>query len=106
MSTLTRSLLARGAPAVADAVGLVVIAVFQVALAAGAPLGQASWGGAHHRQLPTRLRVASAVAVGVWVLAALIVLGRAGFGVSPLPASSTSRGTWLLVARSGSAAPG
>jgi hypothetical protein len=26
-----------------------------------------------------------------------IVLGRAGFGASPLPASSTTWGTWLLV---------
>ncbi len=41
--------------------------------------------------------MASEVAVGVWVFAALTVLGRAGFGASPLPASFTSWGTWLLV---------
>jgi hypothetical protein len=78
-------------------VGFAVIALFQIALAAGAPLGHASWGGAHAGQLPTGLRVASAVAVGVWALAALIVLGRAGFAVSPLPASFTTRGAWILV---------
>lgn len=93
MSTLTSG----GAPALAAVVGFVVIATFQIALAAGAPFGRASWGGAHAGQLPTGLRVASAVAVGVWALAALIVLGRAGFTVSSLPASFITWGTWILV---------
>lgn len=35
MSTLTRPLLAGGGPAVAAAVGFVVIAIFQIALATG-----------------------------------------------------------------------
>jgi hypothetical protein len=48
-------------------------------------------------QLPTGLRVASTLAVGVWVLAALIVLGRAGFQLSPLPAALARWGTWILV---------
>jgi hypothetical protein len=74
VGTLTRPLLAGGVPALAATAGFVVIAIFQIALAAGAPLGRASWGGAHAGQLPTGLRVASAVAVGVWVFAALIVL--------------------------------
>jgi hypothetical protein len=43
------------------------------------------------------LRIASAFAVGVWVLAALIVLGRAGFQVSPLPSAFYRWGTWILV---------
>jgi hypothetical protein len=43
------------------------------------------------------LRIASAFAVGVWVLAALIVLGRAGFQVSPLPPVFVRWGTWILV---------
>jgi hypothetical protein len=34
----------------------------------------------------------------VWVLAALIVLGRGGFKVSPLPAAILRWGTWILVA--------
>ena len=69
------------------AVGCLGIAAFQVALAAGAPFGRAAWGGSHER-LPRKLRVASAVAAGVWVLAALVVLADAGFEVSPIPASS------------------
>ena len=43
------------------------------------------------------LRIASAFAVGLWVLAALIVLGRAGFQVSPLPPAFVRWGTWILV---------
>jgi hypothetical protein len=83
--------------AMAAAVGFLVIAAFQVALALGAPLGRAAWGGAYEGQLPMGLRIASGVAAGVWVLAALIVLGRAGFRVVPLPYGVLRWGTWVLV---------
>jgi hypothetical protein len=83
--------------AMAAAVGFLVIAAFQVALALGAPLGSAAWGGAYEGQLPMGLRIASGVAVCVWVLAALIVLGRAGFRVVPLPYGVLRWGTWVLV---------
>jgi hypothetical protein len=43
------------------------------------------------------LRIASGVAVAVWLLAALIVLGRAGFRVEPLPYGILRWGTWVLV---------
>jgi len=81
--------------AVAAAAGFLAIAAFQAALAFGAPLGRAAWGGINAR-LTARLRIASAVAVGIWVLAALIILGRAGFHVSPLPPASARWGTWIL----------
>jgi hypothetical protein len=81
--------------AVLAAAGFVVIAAFQAALALGAPLGQAAWGGRQAR-LQTRLRIASAVAVVFWILAALIVLGRAGFE-APLPDVVERWGTWILV---------
>jgi hypothetical protein len=82
--------------AVLAAAGFLVIATFQVALALGAPLGQAAWGGRKPR-LPTRLRIGSAVAAGIWIFAALIVLGRAGSAVSPLPGAVERWGTWILV---------
>ena len=66
--------------AVAAATGFLIQAAFQAALALGAPLGRAAWGGAYEGQLPMGLRIASGVAVGVFVLAALIVLGRGGVG--------------------------
>jgi hypothetical protein len=43
------------------------------------------------------LRIASGVAVGVYVLAALIVLGRAGFRGVPLSRGFLRWGTWVLV---------
>ena len=82
--------------AIAAAAGFLAIAAFQVALVLGVPLGRAAWGGTY-TQLPMGLRVASALAVGVWVLAALIVLGRAGFQISPLPSALARWGTWILV---------
>ena len=77
------------------AIGCFGIAAFQVALTAGAPIGRAAWGGAHER-LPRKLRVASAVAAFVWVLAALIVLAGAGFEASPIPVSVADSATWAL----------
>ena len=45
------------------AIGLLsVVAMFQIALALGAPLGKMAWGGGHTGVLPPRLRVASAAA--------------------------------------------
>jgi hypothetical protein len=78
------------------AAGFLVIAVFQAALALGAPLGHAAWGGRQAR-LGTPLRIGSAVAVVFWILAALIVLGRAGFEISPFPDVVERWGTWFLV---------
>lgn len=64
--------------AVAAAVVLLAgLAVFQLLLAAGAPLGRAAWGG-RHRTLPATLRRASLAAVGVLAAAAWVVLARAG----------------------------
>lgn len=82
--------------AVASAIGFLAIAAFQVALALGAPLGEAAWGGGNVR-LPARLRIASGVATVVWVLAIIIVLGRVGIEVVPLPFAIFRWGTWVLV---------
>jgi hypothetical protein len=83
------------APAIAAATGLGVVAAFQLAIALGASLGRASWGGRHQGVLPARLRIASAVAVAVWAFAALVVLGRAGLG--PLSGTFLRWATWVLV---------
>ena len=83
--------------AAAAALGLLVIAAFQVALALGAPLGRAAWGGRHTGTLPARLRVASGVATAVWIIAAFIVLGRGGLIAVPLPEAVLTWGTWVLV---------
>lgn len=57
---------------------LFVLAIFQLALAFGAPFGQAAWGGRHSGVLPTRLRVASAFAAFVYAPISLVLLESAG----------------------------
>lgn len=74
----------------AAAVGFLLLAVFQVVLALGAPWGRAAWGGAHER-LPTGLRIASVFAALFWMAAAVAMLARAGHEVIPLP----TIGDWL-----------
>ncbi len=62
--------------AVAATVILAALAVFQVALAAGAPIGRFAWGG-QHEVLPSRLRVGSIVSIILYALFALVLLQRA-----------------------------
>jgi hypothetical protein len=83
--------------AIVAAVGFVGIAIFQLALAFGAPLGRAAWGGAN-RVLPPRLRRASAVSCLVWLVAVVIILWRAGLiEIAALPSLVPVVGTWVLV---------
>ena len=57
-------------------IGFAGMLAFQVALAAGAPLGHAAWGGAH-AHLSTAQRVGSAVSVAFYGLAIVVVRSRA-----------------------------
>ncbi len=88
--------LSAGLAATLAAIGFLAIAAFQAALALGAPLGRAAWGG-KSRELPPNLRRASAVAIVIWVLAAIVILGRAGIQVVPLPNVILVWGAWALV---------
>ena len=75
------------------------LTVFQLALALGAPLGAAAWGGQHPGVLPGRLRIASAV-VGlvVYPLIGLVILAAAGLiGDDWLPIDPTAA-MWILAA--------
>ena len=87
-------------PGVITTVGLVgvvllaALAVFQLLLVAGAPLGRFAWGG-QHEVLPTRLRVGSAVNVVVYGLVAVVFLQRVG-AVELLPTSVVDVGLWVL----------
>ncbi len=86
--------MARTAASVA-ATGFLAIAAFQAALALGAPLGRAAWGGAHAGVLPRGLRLASACAAAAWLVAALLVLGRARYWTL-LPFAVFRRGVMVL----------
>src|SRR6478735_11005685 len=63
--------------ALALTVILVLLAVFQLALVFGAPLGRFAWGG-QHRVLPARLRIGSAISILIYALIDLIAWDRVG----------------------------
>ncbi len=80
---------------------LAVVWLFQLALALGAPLGRAAWGGRHEGVLPTRLRAASAfAAIVVYPLIIIYVLGAALiFEVAWLPVAEGGCGSWRRCSR-------
>ncbi len=81
------------------ATGFVAVAVFQVALALGAPLGAAAWGGAESVLSPER-RVSSGVAAVILLVEALIVCGRAGMLAKTAGWMRVFRvGIWVVVAQ-------
>lgn len=89
---------AAGLAAAAAAVGFAGVAIFQIALAAGVPWGEAAWGGQPAR-LPTGLRVGSGIVSVVYAAAApLIVLGRAGYFGRDSSSWVFRSGTWFLAA--------
>ena len=83
--------------AIAVAVLLIGLVLFQIALAAGVPWGLAAYGG-QSAELSSSLRIASGVAAVVWSAAALIVLRRGGVsGWAPLPDAWLGVVIWVLV---------
>ena len=75
---------------------LLGFAGLQVALAAGAPLGEHVWGGSQDRVLPTGMRVVAGGAAVVLVGAAGTVARRAG--LVHRPARWLSPTTWAIAA--------
>jgi hypothetical protein len=73
------------------------LAVFQVLLVLGAPLGRFAWGG-QHRVLPTRFRVGSIVSVLIYALLAVVVLARAGLVETGVSDGFLRTTTWIVVA--------
>jgi hypothetical protein len=63
--------------ALALTVVLALLALFQLALILGAPLGRFAWGG-QHRVLPARLRIGSAASILIYGLIATIAWDRVG----------------------------
>ena len=81
--------------ALALTVVLAALAVFQLALVFGAPLGRFAWGGAH-RVLPARLRIGSAVSIVIYALIDVIAWDRVGaIDVFPEPFSEVAM--WVIL---------
>ncbi|MEC5190224.1 MULTISPECIES: hypothetical protein [unclassified Arthrobacter] len=73
------------------------LAVFQVVLIAGAPLGRAAWGG-QHRVLPAKLRIGSAVSIAVYALFAYAALAKVGLVPVLVSESFTAITMWVMTA--------
>jgi hypothetical protein len=73
---------------------LAALAVFQVLLVAGAPLGRFAWGG-RHVVLPASLRIGSATSVALYGAIALVLLQRAG-ALDVLPHGLVDVAVWVL----------
>ncbi len=83
------------AAAFAVCVLLAALTVFQVLLIVGRPLGRFAWGGSHD-VLPLRLRVGSAISIGLYGLFAVVVLDRAEI-TGLLPDAVVDVAIWVLV---------
>ena len=86
--------------AVAAAALIALVVLFQIALALGAPMGEATMGGrAQHAWgvLTRRYRLMALASAALLVVAALIVLLRAGLVDIGLPETVISIGTWVVV---------
>lgn len=81
--------------AIAVAVGCAGLAGFQLALAAGAPLGDAAWGGTE-TILSSGLRVGSAFAVLLYAVGAFAVLRCAGSDIGWIPVRFARVATWVF----------
>lgn len=82
--------------ALAFTVVLAVLAIFQLALVFGAPLGRFAWGG-QHSVLPARMRIGSAVSILIYVAIAVIAWDRVGaIDVFPEPFSEVAM--WVIFA--------
>ena len=75
---------------------LALLAIFQIALIAGAPLGRFAWGG-QHDVLPARLRRGSALSLVIYAGIALIELDRAGV-LTLFPAGASQVLAWVVFA--------
>jgi hypothetical protein len=82
--------------AVALTVILAALAVFQLALALGAPIGRFAWGG-QHRVLPTKLRIGSLVSIVIYAVIALLALDRSG-AIDVVPDGVSTVGMWIVFA--------
>ena len=73
---------------------LVALAVMQVLLILGVPIGHYAWGG-KHRILPPRQRIAAGVAIVLYAGFAALLLSRAGI-LSGGSSAPIVVGTWVL----------
>ncbi|GAA3887946.1 hypothetical protein GCM10022381_32340 [Leifsonia kafniensis] len=72
-----------------------LLAIFQLLLIAGLPLGRFAWGG-QHEVLPSRLRIGSAVSIVLYAMFAFIVLEAAQLTSVITSATFVTVAMWVL----------
>jgi hypothetical protein len=75
---------------------IALVAIFQLALALGAPWGRFAVGGAFPGTFPPAMRVAALVQIGVLAFLALVTLSRAGLALPTWRKASRAL-AWLVV---------
>ncbi|PRY23819.1 hypothetical protein CLV78_104312 [Aliiruegeria haliotis] len=83
--------------AIAGTIALAWLTLFQLMLAAGAPLGHLAWGG-EHRILPPRFRRASAAVAGLTAIGTVAIAQVGGLVGQILPASLFPGLLWAFAA--------
>lgn len=81
--------------AIVSCIILLGLAIFQLALIFGAPIGKYAWGGAH-TTLPRNLRIGSAISILLYGIFAAIILGKADIFSLFSDSAITNIGVWIL----------
>ncbi len=74
-----------------------LLALFQLALALGAPLGDMAWGGRQPKRLPGKFRLASLIAAPLLLFFTAIVLEEGGVIVTGLSDGLRAVVIWVIV---------
>lgn len=74
-----------------------LLAVFQAILVCGMPLGRFAWGG-QYEVLPRKLRIGSAVAIGIYALFAAFITSKVGFWQIVPSGTALNIGLWVIAA--------
>lgn len=74
---------------------LSLLAIFQIALVAGAPLGNYAWGGAH-KKLPKKLRISSLLSILLYAIFIIFILSKAGLIQVIQNDTIASIGVWVM----------
>lgn len=81
--------------AIVSCIILLGLAIFQLALIFGAPIGKYAWGGSH-AILPFNLRIGSAISILLYGIFAAIILSKAEIITLFSDRTITNVGTWIL----------
>lgn len=74
---------------------LILLAIFQIVLIMGAPLGNYAWGG-QYKVLPTKLRIGSIISIIIYAVFAAFVLSKSGVWVLISNETVVSIGLWVM----------